>query len=120
MSLPRGETTAALDAFAVADNRVGDLSSFLPDPLRETLELVDASGEFDLADLGFSADDLEPDKAKDEAHPPPDAGPAAPIKVTRGQREVFERAATAVRADTGDDDMPEGRVLELICADFLA
>ena len=47
-----------------------------------------------------------------------------PIVVTRDQREVIERAVEAVREQHGARGLtravPEGRCLELVCADYLA
>lgn len=43
---------------------------------------------------------------------------APPVKLTEEQRVIFNRACAKVRQE--DQDISEGRCLELICADFLA
>lgn len=45
---------------------------------------------------------------------------AKPIIVTPAQRAMIDQAVRIVRADEGDDQITEGRAIELICADFLA
>jgi len=50
-----------------------------------------------------------------------DGGPemGKPVKVTADQRAIFDQAAAAVRTQEGAD-LSDGRILELICGDFLA
>lgn len=44
----------------------------------------------------------------------------APVRLTRDQRTIVDRAVQAVRLIAEDPDLPEGRAVELICADFLS
>lgn len=60
---------------------------------------------------------------KDDPGPSdPDSQRAKGIPLTNGQREVWERAMDRVKEHVGEgaDEMSEGRLLELLCADWLA
>jgi hypothetical protein len=43
-----------------------------------------------------------------------------PVSLTKDQRAVFDRAAAAVRAAHPGAPLTDGRILELIAADYLA
>lgn len=106
------------------DNRLGQLAEWnyalLADDLR-------GLSEDDLDVTGFSKEDVArmAPLSEDEFHPSsgndpndPDAG-AKPIAMTVAQREVFDRAARKIRKEEGDGSIPDGRICELLAADWL-
>ena len=83
--------------------------------------------DFDLDLTGFQ--DFERDpllKAEwqppevDDLDSPEDSAAAAPIALTKGQREIFELAAQKIKDESDDQNMSEGRAVELIAADYSA
>lgn len=115
-------------AFALADNRTAELSDFDPNVLVDQLQSLSHTppGEDPiLRDLGWTDEELEKLLLQDE-DPGADGddrggGPAvAPIRVTKEQREVFERALAQLRVGTSQPEMPEGRAVELLAAQFLS
>jgi ParB-like chromosome segregation protein Spo0J len=115
-------------AFALADNRTAELSDFDPNVLVDQLQSLSHTppGEDPLIrDLGWTDEELEKLLLQDDdPNGPPDAehGGAGvpPIRVTKEQREVFERALAALRDGTSQPEMTEGRAVELIAAQFLS
>ena len=90
--------------------------------LDDALESI--TKEFDIADFGFAPDEIERMFATEEEpginQDDGDSDKVKPIKLTAEQREVVNRAIDEVRKESGDNGIPEGRCIELICADFLA
>ena len=43
-----------------------------------------------------------------------------PVRLTQEQRSVVDSAIAKIREAAENEDMSEGRAVELICADFLA
>lgn len=117
------ESGSEATAYAIADNRTAELSTWDFQVLARQLEALRDEGE-DLAALGWAPHELEPILQADWA--PPDAkgsleshkGQAKSIIVTHDQREVFERAYERMREENGD--ISEGRCVELLSADYLA
>jgi hypothetical protein len=118
---------AAAEAFAMFDNRVGEVgTSWRFDALAAVLQAAAARGD-DLGALGWDAAEAAPLLAADFTPAPVDddatfgaAHKLHHVVVTEEQLAVFTRAAERVRAEAGDPDMPAGRCLELLSADYLA
>lgn len=116
-------------ALALALNRTGELAGWDMERLAEQTEFLADTG-FDLGTIGWSEADLAPVWAGDFSGADGTATEGREdgetnervhsIRLTLEQREVFNRAAFKVREQTGDHEMTDGRVLELIAADFLA
>jgi len=114
-------------AFALADNRTAELSDFDPVVLVDQLQSLSHTppGEDPIIrDLGWTDEELEKLLIQDD-DPPPDGNERGgagvpPIRVTKEQREVFERALTALRDGASQPEMTEGRAVELIAAQFLS
>jgi ParB-like chromosome segregation protein Spo0J len=114
-------------ALALALNRTAELAGWDNERLAEQTEFLADAG-FDLGSIGFAEADLTPLWAGDNVGLP-EMGDAEgsetnervhSIRLTLEQREVFNKAAFRVREQTGDHEMTDGRVLELIAADYLA
>lgn len=67
------------------------------------------------ADLGFSEPSADAGFSGDTSD-----GFGKPIKATAEQRRVFDRAARAMRLAEGAPEMSDGRIVELLAADYLA
>ena len=111
-------------AHLVADNRIAELAEMDFKLSAELLKELDTLN-LDLDLTGFLEHEREPLMAADWEPPEigdlePHDGHASPIAVTAEQREVFERAAGKVATDTDDNSASEGRVVELLSADYLA
>ena len=114
-------TESAAVAYAIADNRTAELAEWDQYELHEQLSSV--AEEFDVNALGWT--DSEIAKLVDIEETPMGhiADPMRmghPLRLTEEQREVVDRAIEAIRGDAENTDMPEGRAIELICADYLA
>ena len=122
--MPQGGSEAT--AFAIADNRSGELSEWEYEALSEQLRGLRDEG-VDLGMLGWEPHEVQP-LLEAEWKPPEkkDLDAAGndekgdPIFVTKGQRETIGRAIATVRQQADQPDMSEGRALELLCADWLA
>jgi hypothetical protein len=130
-------------AYAIADNRTGELSDWDFEGLAEELKGFRDKG-VSFEGLGWADFELEPlleaewrpPAVEDEPDPipapepdPPSFGTAAPydgpelgraVVLTVEQREMIDAAVARVRESEGDPEIAEGRCLELICADYLA
>lgn len=124
----RGVTPAQARAFALADNRTAELSIWNTPVLATTLDDLRSEGmPLDL--LGWNDAELAklsaslPDPDGDHDGETTDAEPRAPgltITLTDEQAEVFNRAAMKVRAGSDGDEVSNGRVVELLAADFIS
>ena len=121
-----GMTRQEADAFGVADNAVGTLSSWnfpvLADVLRGLDPELQLATGFDDSSIAMLLQGEFEAGGPAAAEPLNESAPemGAPVKVTAGQREVFERACAKVREQSGDPEMTEGRCLEMVCGDYLA
>jgi hypothetical protein len=130
-------------AYAIADNRTGELSDWDFEGLAEELKGFRDRG-ISFEGLGWADFELEPlleaewrppavedgpetDPATDPAPPPfgdsapydgPELGRA--VVLTVEQRETIDAAIARVRESEGDPEIAEGRCLELVCGDYLA
>lgn len=116
-------------AYAITDNRSSELADWLWAPLSE--QLKDLDQHFDLDALGWGEEDIEPlfngnfdpadfnDLSDDSPVELPDVY-GTPLKLTKEQREVIDRAIEKVREINGDQTISEGRAVELICGDYIA
>jgi len=103
--------------YGVVDNRVTDNYDWEYDALQVYL---DSLQDTDLADmLRFDTGDLD-ELVEEEIPEGSDASKCKPIAVTPDQREVIEQACEKLRETVDDDQLTEGRCIELICGDFLA
>jgi hypothetical protein len=116
------------DAFGIADNRTGELAKWDYRVLGTKLRTLKDDG-FDIKRLGWKDYELEPLLAAewkppkvsdDDLLPDKDKGGGENIKVTMNQYEVIVGAIAKVRNELEDNNVSEGRCLELICADFLS
>ncbi len=123
-------------AYAIADNKLGTNSEWNIDALTENMkELVTWKPNQDWESLGFEKEEITPllgegwdappdasgfdtEPAMEETSPAPEMG--KPIKVTKEMRETIDVAISVLKLQEGDMTITEGRVIELICADWLA
>ena len=110
--------------FVLADNKIAELAELDYEGVQSILKRLEAEGS-DLDLTGFL--DFEREPLLEGVFRPDDIGDlpgaddrADPIGLTIDQRTVFEQAATKAREETEDPEMSEGRVVELIAADYLA
>lgn len=110
-------------AYRAADNRLGEKAQWCYGLLANDLRTL---SEEDMGIAGFTPEDLdrmaplsEDDFVPSGGNNPLDGG-GRPISLTVAQREVFDRAADAIRRREGDDSIMDGQVCEWIAADFMA
>lgn len=120
-----GDSKTFAAAYAIADNRTGELASWDFEALKETIDAL-AADNFDVISLGWDKDELHnlmmsefvpPDH---EPLPEPTDKGGQPIRLTPLQRELFDRCATAIRESEGDATMSDGDVLEAVTRAWLA
>jgi len=107
-------------AHLIADNRLAELAEFDFQEVSKILKELDGDLSLDLT--GFLSHELDnllkatwqPD-AVEPFDTPAEFG--ASITLTKEQRAIFDQARTKAEAAPGESD---GRVLELICGDYLA
>lgn len=117
----------AEDAFAIADNRTAELSRWNYETLAGKLVSLKDQG-FEIERLGWKDYELRPllearwsaPKVSDEEFEAAAAQGSSSIKFTAEQKELVDRAIAMVREEQEQPDMPDGRAVELICADFLS
>lgn len=112
-------------AYAIADNRTGELADWDYEALASQLTAL-AEGEFDMSALGWAEHELEPLLSADWSPPAVAELPGRegkdhvqPIQVTAEQRETIERALSAVREEHDDQSLSEGHCVELVCERYL-
>lgn len=116
--------------FRLSDNRTGELSEFIRSDLSLAVKELRSIGD-DAIDLTLRH--LWTNEELDKWAPPPefdtvtvsdehpkDVKMAKSIRLTRDQRITIDRAIEKIRSDEEDKAIPEGRCLELICAEFLS
>ena len=118
-------------ALAIADNRSSEKGSNYDNvELLTQLEEIKNSTSIDMGELGWPDLDIEKIRAQitpideDEGDNKPVYKPAfgTPIMLTTDQREVFDRGRAKVLEETSSPamEMSDGRVVELIVADYLS
>lgn len=120
-----GDSKTYAAAYAIADNRTGELATWDFLALKAQLEGL-ANDDFDVISLGWDKDELHnllisefvpPEK---EALPEPGDRGGQPIRLTPMQRELFDTVGGQIRDEEGDSTMSDGDVLESVCRDWLA
>ena len=117
------KTEADEYAHLVADNRIAEIAELDFEGIASILKKLD--GEVDLDLTGFLDFEREPLLQGQWVKPeitdlPEGSSLVAPILVTEEQRGVFENCVARIRSDEGDAAMPEGRIVELLAADYMA
>ena len=108
-------------AYALADNRSGELADWDTDGLAGMLRSL-RSEEFDLGALGWSDSEIASLLKEEESPPPPEekgGSNESLIRLTKEQKEVIDKAADVIRDEFEDGRMPVGRCLRVICDRFL-
>lgn len=111
--------------YALVDNRSAELSNWDLEELAGQLRDLQEAEPTLLSNLGWAEQDvsvlLQAQWEPPRVEPLPSGPPAlVSIVLTRDQYQLVLRAVEAVRAREGDAAMTEGRVVELLCADYLA
>lgn len=115
-------------ALGIALNRTAELATWDYGGLADLFRSLQAE-DFDLGSIGWAEHELAPLLAAEFSTEEPDDDASQfgkdtqsgnSVKVTREQREIFDRAAERVRELAGDKSVADGRCLELICADYLS
>lgn len=112
-------------AYAIADNKTSDLAEWdyqvLGEHFRELKNagLLDATGfaDFEIEPL-LQADWMPPSATEDGENAP--GLHMVTFQATEDQAKIINGALAKVRDGEGDDDISDGRCLELICAEFLS
>ena len=112
-------------AYAIADNRTGELAGWDFEGLAGQLKAL--ADDVDLNALGWADHEIEMLSAADWKPPsvePLDevtraTGDTKPIDVTAEQRVTIDPAIARCREVEGDDSLSEGRCLELICQRYV-
>ena len=112
-------------AYAIADNRTGELAGWDFEGLAGQLKAL--ADDVDLNALGWADHEIEMLSAADWKPPsvePLDTltratGDAKPIEVTVEQRVTIDMAIARCREVEGDDSLSEGRCVELICERYV-
>jgi ParB/Sulfiredoxin domain len=114
-------------SYNVLDNRSAELSGWKWLVLGDVLRQVQGTDEpASLLFLGFSEQELHPILNITSLTHPNDVGIfkrgelEATVRLTTEQMQVVRRAIDLVKTAESDQDMLDGRALELICADYLA
>lgn len=105
---------------SLVDNQSAALATWDFDALMASLNTL-VENDVSIEDIGFSQEDLVPimaDNQQPEPEKPKQKNPP-PIKLTWDQRGVFDSVVVSMRDEYGSD-LSEGRILELVCADFLS
>lgn len=128
--LPDTMSDEEAEAYALVDNRSAELSQWDLQELARQLQAVRARGGGEgVESLGWAAHEAGP--LLDANWTPAAEGKLHPDQATRerswrsmtfsvGQWAVVELAIQRAQERAGDASMPEGRAIELICADYLA
>lgn len=127
--LTKDVTESEARAIAIADNRSSEKgSSYNLRELSEQLDEIKTNTKFKMEDFGWDEPDISKIKSileKEEYDQldeklVPDFG--TPIMMTQDQRSIFDQAKTHVFQETGatSSTMTDGRVMELISADYLS
>jgi ParB-like chromosome segregation protein Spo0J len=121
----RGLTEDEKSAYRLADNKLARNADFDWQLIAGELQELRAAG-FDLDLTGFRDFEYNLLMQADWMPPAPDETEGSGqhdlvhILVTHDQKEVIDRAMAKVRKESEDEEMKDGRALELICADYLA
>lgn len=105
--------------YAIQDNKAGELAEW--DYRRLAAKLPLLQDQYNLEEMGWKKYEIEPileatwgDKDKG------DRPIMKTVQLTDQERESFDQAVRIVRDKLDDKKVSEGRVLELLCGDYLA
>lgn len=124
-------------AYSIADNQIASKSDWDFDMLSKHIQdLTEWNPLQDWQAIGLEPDDINSqNEDEDEEQSPSGLGayldiqnekrgdrPAMgkPIKVTEEQRSIIDQTVKIIRLKEEDPNMSEGRVMELICADYIS
>lgn len=118
-------------AYGIADNQLGLTSEWDINLLASnTKELSEWQSDQDWTALGFTNEEIQPlingdwdsnpEWSDSEEKPKEKQEWGGSIKLTKEQREIFDRAVAKLREEENDPTISEGRVLELISATYLS
>lgn len=123
-------------AFSIADNQIGKTSYFDLELLGKSLIDLESEFENNWGSLGFESGDVQlllsasenmgnnPDHEGNMGEGLGDSNEDKPkmikINVTNEQYETISTAISAFKAKESVSEVKEGRILELICADWMA
>lgn len=103
-------------AYAIADNRTGELGEWHTDKLGKQL---DGLPDWAKAQTGFSPAEWKVKQSVDWAKPAAESAPTEhTFKLTADQYAVLERAVAKVRDQLKDPSLSRGRCLEIVSASF--
>jgi hypothetical protein len=117
------DTLTLQRAYAIADNRTGELAEWNYEGLSKQFEELIAD-EFDVETLGWTAGEIESLTLADWSPPQKKELPTKEdqegrrITLTDEQWEQFNRASTVTRSEYGEQ-LSDAQCLEVICAFFL-
>ncbi|HNC56669.1 MAG TPA: ParB N-terminal domain-containing protein [Leptospiraceae bacterium] len=126
-------------ALAISDNRLGDHGRYNLEQFNINIQEIaqwDVNTDwkalgFDKAEIDLLLASLNTEITNNDV-PPTGNGqenfpeieesemPAKPIKLTNGQRELFDEAVKRIRKSENDNKLSEGRIVEMLAANFLA
>ena len=111
-------------AHLVADNRIAEIADMNFEGIANILHELGEDTDLDLT--GFLDFEREPLLAGDwspanlDDLPTPDGDKVAPVMMTDEQRKIFNVAVSTIREQEDDPSMSEGRIVELLSADFIS
>lgn len=110
--------------YGLADNRTAELAKWDVDVIEKLDKIVRESGG---PTIGWSKDELEAlrcewveDKESDEDSNGKIDKKSLTLKMTKDQRELFERVLDRINAERfGEDELDDGKCFEIICLEYL-
>lgn len=111
-------------AYGLADNATTDLSEWEAQKLRDSLKALPDALK---AATGFSVEAIAalstlapPSTPRGQEGKVDATGGTSSVLVSKDQAEVIDRAVEKMRREEGEPSMSVGRVLELLCAEYLS
>lgn len=107
-------------AFAIVDNKTGKMSQWNANTLNIQLHALQQQG-WDLKNIGWSQSEIPQFNVADAfgGEVADSAARVKGIRLTENQRRTVMPAIEKIRAIFDDEDISEGRCIELICIEFL-
>lgn len=122
-------------ALGISDNRIGDSADYNLEQFNINISEINEWDDIDWKALAFGKDEIDlllaslNTEITDNSEPPQETQeeplseedmPAKSVKVTVAQRELFEQACKKIRTQENDSRISEGRILEMITAEYLS